>query len=173
MKKTSTDEAMSEYKRLIKKVKNECRKARKATEKRLMKNRKTNPKAFYSYISRRTKVKASIGPLRVKTDNGMLEISDDKDVADEQNRYFASVFRNNDKVEPLPAVCPLESPKVLLNVEFTPENVEKAIASFRIDTSPGPDGVNARTLKCLSTIIAPAIATILTKTMKGDKIPND
>ena len=86
------------------------------------------------------------------------ENNDDEDIANELNRYFASVFRSDDRVESLPEVRPLECSKGLYNVDFTPENVEKAIASFRIDTSPGPDGVNARTLKCLSGIIAYRVA---------------
>ena len=65
MKVEGSEASKSEYKTLIKKVKKACRSARANHERRLSKNRKTNPKAFYSYISSRTKIKPGVGPLRI------------------------------------------------------------------------------------------------------------
>ena len=52
-----------EYKEASKQAKKAVRKARKKYERSLAKKFKSNPKAFYSYISRNTKVKAKVGPL--------------------------------------------------------------------------------------------------------------
>ena len=56
------------YKRVQRETKSAVRKAKKEFEKKLASDVKKNPKAFYSYISNRCKVKAKVGPL--KNENG-------------------------------------------------------------------------------------------------------
>ena len=152
MKREGTVEAKSKYKLLVKKVKKACRKARIKHERRLSKTRKNNPKAFYSYVSSRTKIKAAIGPLVCETDGKKTEIVDDLQMATELNRYFASVHEKSAGDIPLPNITRLAPDRCFELVTFDREKIEKAIDSLKGDTAPGPDGIGAKTLKNLKKV---------------------
>ena len=59
-------------------------------EKSLASNIKENPKAFFSYVRSKQKVKDTVGPL--KKSNVSSLVSDNQGMADILNDFFASVF---------------------------------------------------------------------------------
>ena len=56
-------------------------------EQSLLRKFQSNPKAFYSYVKSKQKVKPSIGPLE-KCDSSFT--TNDSEVAENLNRYFES-----------------------------------------------------------------------------------
>jgi len=73
----------------------------------LIKNLQSNPKAFYSYVKSKQKVKPCIGPLE-KAD-GSLTV-DDYDVAETLNIFFESSFTKEDLTHiPIPSFRNKES----------------------------------------------------------------
>ena len=172
-KKRGTEKDRLEYVKLTKKVKRECLKARKKLEKSLARGFKGNSKALYSYISSRSKVKSNIGPLQSDVDGRRICISDDQAMANELNKYFSSVFVVDSEEVALPKVNRLHHAPGIEYVDFSTDNVLRAIDTFKSNTSCGPDGISARILKEFKDIIAPILSNILRKTIcRGDNLPD-
>ena len=70
----------------------EVRKAKMKYELEIAGNIKKNPRAFYLHVNTSKKCKDSIGPLKV---NG-ITIEKPREMAEEFNKYFASVSNNDD-----------------------------------------------------------------------------
>ena len=87
--RTKTNQDFYEYKKAEKELKKFIKKAKKKYEKDLAKNAKTNPKAFYGYLSSKKNNRVKIGPLKVND----VVIEDEKEMANTFNDFFSSVFK--------------------------------------------------------------------------------
>lgn len=90
------------YKNMEKEVKDAVRKAKKKFERKLAKDARKNPKAFYTYLKLRTSNRQSVGPLKEKEE----VVTDDEKQAEILNMFFTSVFTKED-VENLPHLEPV------------------------------------------------------------------
>ena len=90
-----------------------------------------NKKPFYNYVKRKTKSRAGIGPIT--KDNGELA-TEDREVAEELNRYFSSVFTREDTTN-VPAPPPMVTRTRLTRSFITTEKVRRKIrfSSFQIE----------------------------------------
>ena len=88
-KRTKTGVDKIEYQKLEKNVKRMVKNKKNGLERKIAKEAKTNPKAFYSYINSSKKVRSKIGPL--KSDDGEM-IADPKNQAEILNDFYSSVF---------------------------------------------------------------------------------
>ena len=77
------------YKKLEGEVKNKIKNAKRGIEKKLAYSQNGNSRQFANYIKSKTKAKISVGPLKDKS--GKM-ISDEKEIANELNAFFSSVF---------------------------------------------------------------------------------
>ena len=62
---------------------------RSASERKLAKEERRKPRAFYSYVNKRTNSRVSVGPL--KDSNGAVK-TDDESMVEILNRFFSSRF---------------------------------------------------------------------------------
>ena len=81
------------FKNIQNEVQKAVKKAKRKLERSLAKNSKKNPKAFYSYMKKKTSNKVTVGPL--KTSDGKLVI-EDKEMADILNRHYCNMFTRED-----------------------------------------------------------------------------
>ena len=86
-------EEFQAYKKVQGQVKKAVRLAKRNFERKLAKDAKKNPKAFYGYMKKKTGNRVSVGPL--KDSSGNLT-TDDKMMAEQLNLFFGSVFTNED-----------------------------------------------------------------------------
>ena len=70
-----------------------CRQAERDFEKRIASEAKTNPKAFYKYAQ--SKMRTRVRITNLTDDDGNL-VTDDTEKADLMNRFFSSVFMDED-----------------------------------------------------------------------------
>ena len=75
-KSNNSTDSLNEYKKLRQKLKKQILKAKLSHEKKIAKNSKVNPKAFYSYIGGKRSNRTGVGPLqdndgKIITDNGI------------------------------------------------------------------------------------------------------
>ena len=88
-----TLENLNNYKSLEKELIVRLKNAKRNMEKKLAYSGDNNAKTFANYIKSKTKSHTGIGPL--KNDDGKL-ITDDREMSEELNKFFASVFTNED-----------------------------------------------------------------------------
>ena len=81
------------FKKVQKEVEKAVKKAKRKLERSLAKNAKKNPKAFYSYMKKKTSNKVTVGPL--KNPDGRL-VTDDKEMADILNIHYCNMFTRED-----------------------------------------------------------------------------
>ena len=110
---------------------------------------KTNPKAFFTFAKSRQKVRAKVGPF-LDPDIGAPNPSPDF-AADALRKQYDSVFAT-----PRPAWSVTDfkrhfehevGDESLNNIQFGPEDIEKACSELKPTSAPGPDGVPAILLK--------------------------
>ena len=81
----------------------------------------------------------SIGPL--KHEDGSL-ITEDMDMAEELNKFFASVFTQED-ITTVPVLEP-ETNNTFLNVEITKQKVKNTIGEIKENGAQGHDEISAK-----------------------------
>ena len=77
------------YKKVEQEVGKALRTAKRNFERNLAKNTKKNPKAFYSYLKKKTNNKVIVGPL---SDDDGNTVKDAESMANILNSFFGSVF---------------------------------------------------------------------------------
>jgi len=89
-----------------KSAKSEIRKSKRNFEVKLARNIKSDTKSFFAYVRKRTKSKVETGPLL--NDSGVM-LNSQTDMAEEFNRYFASVFTSENVTHLLQATTAIMS----------------------------------------------------------------
>ena len=131
---------------------------------------KSNPKEFYSYVRQKKVTTSNIGPLRL--DNGE-HVSNERDVAEILNEYFASVFTVEDTNGTVEASPTPANAVQLSNCEFTEENIIKSLENIKVNKTPGPDGIAPRILKETKHQICKPLSIIFNKSFNSGKVPRD
>jgi len=111
---------------------------------------KTNPKYFYSYTKRHSKVKTKVGPL-VNKDKKL--VTNNKEMADIlQNQYKSAFSTPLQNYRTFPSRCN----NTLQDVDFDETDIVEAISTISPNSAPGPDGFPAILLKkCKETLAKP------------------
>ena len=137
-------------------VRNSCnktiKKAKKAYEKDIAVNCKTDPKRFWKYVQERTKVNNDVCTL--KKDDGTFAVSE-QDKAEVLNKYFASVFTVEKDANNITLDMNCKSGGTgVTDVRVTPEAVEKKLKELNQSKAQGPDNIPSKVLKELSKELA-------------------
>ena len=122
----------------------ECRRAKLNEEDRVAAAAKDNPKAFSAHVNSRKPVKNTIGPLK---DRGGSIISSDEGMTNILNKYFASVYTEEDtsEIPIVPVVYRGNNP--LRKIEITVDKVKLKLKKLISNKSVGPDGFHPRVIK--------------------------
>ena len=156
-----------EYTKARNQAKWECRKAQRDFEKKLAKESKKNPKAFYKYAQSKLKTRTGIAHL-IKEDGSLT--TTDKQKADELNSFFSSVFTRED-TNNMPDNFTSRTDSMLMDIDFTRKDVAKKLFKMNPNKSPGPDGAAPRVLKELQEIIVEPLFLIFRQSLDTGKLP--
>ena len=166
-KKFRTKENYNVYAGARNQVKWALRRAEIDKELNLAQNIKSRPKAFYNYVSSKTKPKEHV--QNIKTISGMTK--NDKEKADALNTFFVSVFTRED-VDNLPDFQDRTN-DILSKVLITESDLKYRLSSLKVDKSSGPDNVHPKILKELSGEIAMPLKLIFEKSLDEGKLPKE
>ena len=167
--KTSPTQANHQnYKEVEKLLYRKIRKAKKTAEQRIAAD-KINTKPFFSYLRGKTKSRTGVGPLVVEGET----ISAPAEMAEELNKYFATVFQPTDTATPLPAGTHCKVDRKCLNATFKPSEVRKVIRKMKKYSAPGPDGVSSIFLHETAFESSLPLSIIFNKSMETGKVPED
>ena len=136
-------------------------------EKRVARDAKENPKAFFSYISSKVKPRNPVGNLL--TPEGRVTETDEEK-ARELNTFFSSVFTKEDISETCDFSASFENP--LNDVEISVEDMKKKLQSIKEGKSPGPDKIHPKILKENAQELALPLKILFDKTLNEGKIPH-
>ena len=150
-------EIMANIKEIEHKLKQSHTNQRINEENRAVNNIKQNPKYFFSYCKRFSKIKTQIGPLR--NNEGNIS-TDPKASCNLLLQQYSSVFSapQPHKIIPNPIEFFTEEAHQahLTNFAVTAEDIEKSIKELKPNSAAGPDGVPAiLLLKCSSVLARP------------------
>ena len=101
-----------------------------------------NPKYFFSYVKKFSKVKTAIGPLLGEDGNYII---DSKDMANTLRTQYSSVFSTplGEPVDPAQLFASDNDPGKLTDFEFSPSDIIKSIEDIAPNAAAGPDGFPA------------------------------
>ena len=160
------------YQDKLKKSVAENRRAKAKFEEKLASNIKSDIKSFFAYANSKRKTNQKIGPLK---DENKRVIDSNKCAADYLNKYFASVFVEED-------VGNMPVPKKMFNgsVDETLQNIDvdvdlmiDKLNSLNVSKSQGPDEVHGKLVMELSHEIAPSLVNLFKSSLEGDVVPQD
>ncbi|XP_072107366.1 uncharacterized protein [Mobula birostris] len=155
------------FKTLRKKTKKVIKREKINYERKLANNIKEDTKSFFKYIKSKRQVRVDIGPI--ENDTGEI-VMGDEEIAEELNKYFASVFTEEDSR--IPDTQGWQGREVCA-VTITTEKVLRKLNRLKVDNSPGPDGMHPRVLKEVAVEIAEALAMIFQKSIDSGMVPED
>ena len=144
-----------------------CAKQQKKDLKKIWPLRKGNTRKFYAYVNSKKTVKSTVGPLihdGVKTD-------DPKEMANILNKYFASVFVEED-TENLPTISEANV-EPLENIYFDQSKIKKKIEKLKDGSAPGPDGISVIFLKKTINVTSKVLRIIFEKSFQTSSVPKD
>ena len=159
-----------EYERLRRTTKKLIKQSKKNLEVHIASKIKSNPKEFYSYVRQKKVITSNIGPLRL--DNGE-HVSNEIDMAEILNEYFASVFTKEDPNNIVDASPTPGNPIQLSHCEITEENIKRTLEKIKVNKTPGPDRIAPRVLKETMQQISKPLSIIFNKSLNSGKVPRD
>jgi len=166
-KNEPTEENWAEFKKMRNKVTETTRNARVDFENQVAHDFKDNPKAFWSYVKGQTSVRSGVAPLK-KDDGSIATKPEDK--AEELNRFFASVFTDEDRNH-IPTPKPEQMTSVLESIVITDKDIEQEIRGLKPGKSAGPDGIHPKVLIEVSEQISLPLKLIFQKSLHEGVVP--
>ena len=157
------------YKRCRNKVRTMTRRAVKTYEINIALEAKKNPKKFWSYVKRKTKVKESIP--EIITSDGVA--TDDLSKAEALNSFFASVFVDEPMSEQMPELEDKQINVELCDLELSPNKIKEKLQRLKIDKTPGPDCIHPRILKEIACEVAEPLYHLFNTSYNQGKLPNE
>jgi len=150
----------------------ENRRAKTNFEEKLAHNIKTDSKSFFAYANANRKSNRKIGPLK---DDNKNVIDNNKCAADHLNKYFASVFVDEDLSNmPVPnKVFKGNTDKSLQSIEVDLDIVINKLNALNVNKSHGPDEVHGKLVKELREEIAPALVNLFRASLETGVVPQD
>ena len=167
-KKKKTEESKTEYKSLEKKTKKMIRNKKNGLERKIAKESKQSPKAFYAYVNSAKRSRSKIGPL--KNEDGEV-IVDPGQQASILNNFYSSVFTRNE--DDPPEKVRREGGNELTEIVIDEERVKKMIDGLKERSAPGPDKIPNKLLKELKNEVAEPLTILYKKCMEDAKIPDE
>ena len=173
-KNLATEEENLQYKRLRNKVKSLTRKSKKAFEKKIAKNLKNNPKAFWSYTQSKTKSRSSIPDLiKPGTEKDPVYAKTDPEKAELLLDYFSSVFTTEPDSDSMPPFEEREYEKAIEDIDITRDMVLDKLKKLKVNKSPGPDKIHPRVLNGTASSLSLPLSIIFNTSLKTKTLPDE
>ena len=158
-----------QYAKLRNQAKWETRKAKREFEKKVAKQTKHNPKAFFKYANSKLKTRSGIADLR-KEDGSTTRTTQEK--AEVLNDFFASVFTRED-LSSTPDFSVGHTTNSLSDINITEDKVYKKLKNLNPTKAMGMDGLHPRLLKEASQELSKPLAILFRKSLSEGHLPED
>ena len=140
-------------------------------ENKAIRNIKLNPKFFYSYAKKFSKIKVGIGPL---IDATMSLISCPQKMAEILAEQYCSVFSQPRYPHTIPHDLFPDEPlcrSTITRIIFSDEELEAAMNDLSVNSAAGPDGFPAILLRKCRRVLATPLANIWRRSLAEGIVP--
>ena len=137
------------------------------TESKAIDKIKCNPKFFYTFAKRYSKVKVSVGPL---INDAKKLVNDPQEMAEILSEQYSSVF-SSPKDEDIPQTNNASHIPCLTNVTFSDSELAEAMNDLSSNAAPGSDGFPAILLKKCCAALSSPLAKIWRSSLETGQIP--
>ena len=132
---------------------------------------KKNPKYFFSYAKRFSKLKSNIGPLR-SSSTGTLQ-HDATEMAEILQDQYSSVFSDPDNEKKKDTTSNIKSPSdKLTSFNFSKEDIITAIDEIDVDSATSDGDIPARILKACKQPLSEALMIIWENSFRNGQVPS-
>ena len=128
---------------------------------------KENSKFFFNNARSKGKVRCPIGPLR----HNNSTVSDPRAMAEILKMQFESVFSTPSEPINISELMRDAGPRSLDDIEFTEEDIVKAVMKIAPNSSPGFDGIPALLLKNCIELLKEPIHLLWRTSLSAGKLP--
>lgn len=128
-----------------------------------------NNRKFSKYVKSKTKSRTTIGPIMTK-DKRLL--TDEKEMAEELNQFFSSVFTQED-LSNIPEAEDERGKGRMRPVSVSEQNIKTKIKKLRKEAAPGPDGITPEILQKLSSSLTEPLEVLFNKSLETGDIPEE
>jgi hypothetical protein len=164
---TGSDSDRDEYRRVEKETANKIRNAKRGMEKELARNSDKNSRKFTKYVKSKTKSRTTIGPL---ISEGRKVLTGGKEMADELNRFFSSVFTIEDTTS-IPMATEERVRLRMKPVSAKEIDILRKIRKLRKEAASGPDRISPRLLQQLESSLLLPLEIIFNKSLRAGRVP--
>src|SRR5437899_3274408 len=166
------------YKQMRNKVTKQIKILKEKYESKIIKRSKNNRKIFYSYVNSNKKGGGcrKVGPLmKINEEDGKEDlVEDDKNVAALLIDYFCTVFNKVKNEDELNMLMESRNQDDLLEIiNISDEDVKIAISDFKVNKSPGIDGITSTYAIKIKDILAKPLRLLFSKSLQTNEIPED
>jgi len=171
---TKDPKIYNKFKETRNNVRREIRKIRRVEQLSVAQNCKANPKAFWSYIKKKTKSNSFINDLKYISDDGKDQVaSTDTDKADVLSKFFSSVYMKEPQLDN--DVVMHDSSTISYMDMFTINvgDILKRLSDLNVYKSAGPDNLFPRILYEIRNEIAFPLLKIFELSLSANQIPDD
>ena len=169
---TKSGEKYTEYRRLSNQVKKLTKKAKRDAEREIAKEAKTNPKKFWKYVSKKTKIRQGIPDLVYEDPDGNEQSTEtDGEKAEVLSEFFSSVFTKEDTTN-IPTLPRKKFKQWLSKITVSKEDIKKKLLQLKISKAPGPDRMHPRLLKELSDELTAPLEKIFNASLAQGRLPS-
>lgn len=170
---TEDIQIFEKFKKVRNKAKTKLRDLANANLRNIVKNIKRNPKQFWAFVNRKSKVKPDIPDLEISVENGNVKLTTDvTERATALSKQFASVFSG---VTPAGGALLDNDQEQEKNceIQFSAAQVREKLQMLNPSKSPGPDGIHPRILKELADEFSGLLCFLFNKSLEDGVLPND
>ncbi len=160
----------TEYERLPRTTKSSLNRVRKTLKCTSPVKLNRTPKNSIATSARKKVITSNIGPLHLSAGE---HVSNEIDMAEILNEYFASVFTIEDTNGIIEASPGPANVVQLNNFEFTEETIKRTLENINVNKTPGPDCIEPRVLKEARYQICKPLSLIFNKSLNSSKVPRD
>ena len=132
----------------------------------------TNPKYFYSFGKKFSKVKIAIGPL---INSAKKLITSPRQMAEILSEQYSSVFSTPSQESRSPSdIFPdadADNEPFINNIKFNDNELAEAMGELSANSAPGPDGFPSILLKKCRFALAPPLSAIWQQSLEDGEIP--
>ena len=148
------------------------KKAKMNFEQKLAENIKTDNKSFFAYVRSKSRTRVRPGPI---TDDSGVVLDSPQEMAEEFNKFFASVFtqENLNNIPRAEQVFNGPPEEQLMDMVITKGMIRSKLDKMRSDKAPGEDGITSRMVRELREELIDPLHILFTKSLGTGVVPED